>query len=135
MRTLVGLLKRMRSPHMDFQTILLRKLLPTMRALVFRIVCVLVIDNQTLLLHWNLLLAAIHPTAPGVAYNRVRKHVMLTIKYGSARIQFFPRYNSIVEDASKVSRASSARCIINNTGRRQRSSKGCSERGEKHGEK
>ena len=60
---------------------------------------------------------------------------MLTIKHGYVRIQFFPRYNSIVEDASKVSRASSARGLINNAGRRQRSSKGCSERGEKHGEK
>ena len=135
MRTLVGLLKRMRSPHMDFQTILLRKLFATMRALVFRIVCVLVIDNQTLLLHWNLLLAAIHPTAPGVAYNRVRKHVMLTIKYGSARIQFFPSYNSIVGDVNKGRLASSACCFINNAGRRQRSSKGGSKRGEKHGEK
>jgi hypothetical protein len=45
-------------------------------------VCILMIDNQTLLLHWNLLLAAVHPTAPGFAYNRVRKHVMLTIKHG-----------------------------------------------------
>ena len=70
------------SPHMNFQPILLRKLLATMRALVFRIVCILMIDNQTLLLHWNLLLAAVHTTAPGVAYNRVRKHVMLTIKHG-----------------------------------------------------
>ena len=82
MRTLVGLLKRMCSAHMDFQTVLLRKLLATMRALVFRIVCVLMIDNQTLLLHWNLLAAASHPTAPGVAYNRVRKHVMLTVIHG-----------------------------------------------------
>ena len=118
MRTLVGLLKRVCSPHMNFQPILLRKLLATMRALVFRIVCILMIDNQTLLLHRNLLAATSHPTAPGVAYNCVRKHVMLTMKHGSARIQFFPRYNSIVKDASKVGRANSARGLINNAGRR-----------------
>lgn len=120
---------------MDFQAILLRKLLTTMRALVFGIVRILMVDNQTLLLHRNLLAAASHPTAPGVAYNRVRKHVMLTMNHGPARIQFFRIHNSIVEDASKVSPASSARGLINNTGRRQRSFKGCSERGEKHGEK
>lgn len=60
---------------------------------------------------------------------------MLTIKYGSARIQFFPRYNSIVGDVSKGRLASNARGLINNAGRRQRGSKGGSERGEKHGEK
>lgn len=118
MRTLVGLLKRVCSPHMDFQTILLRKLFATMRALIFRIVRVLVIDNQTLLLDRNLLGAASHPTAPVVAYNRVRKHVLLAIKYGPARIQFFPRHNSIVGDVSKGRLASSARCFINNAGRR-----------------
>jgi hypothetical protein len=64
----------MRRTNMNFHTILLRKTLTAVLALVFRIVRILVIDNQALLLNKNPLSASLHSTAPMILNYCVGKH-------------------------------------------------------------
>jgi hypothetical protein len=64
LRALVGLLASVNRSHVDIQPALLRKHLVALGARILRKVRILVIDNQTLLLDSDLLVTALHATAP-----------------------------------------------------------------------
>jgi len=64
LRAGVRLLTRVNRSHVDIQSALLRKYLVALGARILREVRILVIDDQALLLRRDLLVTALHATAP-----------------------------------------------------------------------